>query len=68
MPTYDFKCPEGHEFEEFQSMNEEPKSVCPKCGKDAPRIFGAGSSLVFKGTGFYITDYKKPASEPKKDS
>lgn len=59
MPTYDFKCPEGHIFEEFQSINEEPSAACPTCGKQSFRMIGAGSGLMFKGSGFYITDYKK---------
>ena len=62
MPTYDYKCSCGNEFEDFQSINSEPKSACPKCGKEAPRIMSSGSSLVFKGSGFYITDYKKTGS------
>ena len=62
MPTYDYRCSCGHEFEEFQGINSEPVAICPKCGKDASRVIGAGGGLMFKGTGFYITDYKKPAS------
>ncbi|MBL7958657.1 zinc ribbon domain-containing protein [bacterium] len=59
MPTYDFKCPEGHVFEEFQRINDEPSTACPTCGKPSSRMIGAGSGLMFKGSGFYITDYKK---------
>ena len=59
MPTYDYKCPEGHVFEEFQSMNEEPIARCPTCGQNGQRLISSGSSLMFKGSGFYITDYKK---------
>ncbi len=59
MPTYDYKCPEGHTFEEFQNINEEPVATCPQCGKPSSRMIGAGSGLMFKGSGFYITDYKK---------
>ena len=59
MPTYDFKCPEGHVFEEFQQINEEPSAPCPTCGKPSVRMIGSGSGLMFKGSGFYITDYKK---------
>jgi len=62
VPTYDYKCSCGHEFEEFQSINSEPKSICPKCGSEAPRIISAGVGLMFKGNGFYITDYKKSAA------
>jgi putative FmdB family regulatory protein len=59
MPTYDYECPEGHVFEEFQSMNAEPVAKCPTCGKDGRRLISSGSALMFKGSGFYITDYKK---------
>lgn len=59
MPTYDFKCPDGHVFEEFQRINEPPTVSCPTCGKPSIRMIGAGSGLMFKGSGFYITDYKK---------
>lgn len=59
MPTYDFKCPDGHIFEEFQRINEPPTVACPTCGKPSVRMIGAGSGLMFKGSGFYITDYKK---------
>jgi putative FmdB family regulatory protein len=59
MPTYDYECPEGHVFEEFQSMNAEPVANCPTCGKSGKRLISSGSSLMFKGSGFYITDYKK---------
>jgi putative FmdB family regulatory protein len=64
MPTYDFKCPDGHLFEEFQSMNEEPIAKCPTCGKDGQRLISTGSALMFKGSGFYITDYKKANVSP----
>jgi len=67
MPTYDYRCPDGHVFEEFQSMKEEPGAVCPQCGKDAIRLIGAGSGLMFKGTGFYITDYKKKPDNGKSE-
>lgn len=70
MPTYDYRCPSGHVFEEFQSMNAEAKATCPQCGQEAARLIGAGSGLMFKGSGFYITDYKKNNgnSEAKKDT
>jgi putative FmdB family regulatory protein len=68
MPTYDYVCPKcGHEFEQFQPMSDAPLKRCPKCKKlGLKRLVGAGAGLIFKGTGFYITDYKKtsaPASE-----
>jgi len=69
MPTYDYECPNGHVFEEFQSMSSEPKAICPQCGKDATRKIGTGGGLMFKGSGFYITDYKKNGkSDSKSDS
>jgi putative FmdB family regulatory protein len=74
MPTYEFRCPTGHEFEKFyRSMSAAPREVpCPTCGKIAERQMSAGAGLVFKGSGFYITDYgkdgKKPAAEGKSDS
>jgi putative FmdB family regulatory protein len=59
MPTYEYKCTSGHLFEEFQSINTEPVAICPQCGSPASRVIGSGAALVFKGSGFYITDYKK---------
>jgi putative FmdB family regulatory protein len=61
MPTYEFRCPKGHEFEKFyRSMSAAPLEVaCPTCGKTAERQFSVGAGLVFKGSGFYITDYGK---------
>jgi putative FmdB family regulatory protein len=61
MPTYEFRCPTGHEFEKFyRSIGGAPSEVpCPTCGKTAERLMSAGGGLVFKGSGFYITDYGK---------
>jgi len=61
MPTYEFRCPKGHEFEKFyRSMSAAPlEAPCPTCGKIAERQMSAGAGLVFKGSGFYITDYGK---------
>lgn len=59
MPTYEYACPEGHEFELFQKMSEKPRAKCPVCGKMAIRKISGGVGLVFKGSGFYITDYGK---------
>ena len=72
MPTYEFRCPTGHEFEKFyRSISGAPSEVaCPTCGKKAERQMSAGGGLVFKGSGFYITDYgkdgKKPQTSPAK--
>ena len=71
MPTYDYQCQAcGHTWELFQSMNDSPIKSCPKCKKrKAKRLLGVGAGLIFKGTGFYETDYKnKPGGESKKDS
>ncbi len=61
MPTYDYACAKcGHAFEQFQSMKDAPLRKCPKCGKNTlKRLVGGGAGLIFKGTGFYLTDYKK---------
>lgn len=60
MPTYDYKCNAcGHRFELFQSMAGKPKRKCPKCGKSAlERLIGVGAAVLFKGSGFYQTDYR----------
>jgi putative FmdB family regulatory protein len=64
MPTYDYVCAKcGHEMEVFQSMKEAPLKKCPACKKPAlKRRVGGGAGLIFKGSGFYLTDYKKPAA------
>ena len=67
MPTYEYACQKcGHEFEQFQSMRDEPLKKCPKCKKAAlKRLVGSGAGLIFKGTGFYITDYKNKSGKPE---
>lgn len=65
MPTYEYRCENGHEFEAFQKMSDDPIDVCPECGAPAERKISSGAGLVFKGSGFYITDYKR-AGEKKK--
>jgi putative FmdB family regulatory protein len=66
MPTYEFRCPAGHGFEKFwRKISDAPTSVeCPTCGRTAERKVSAGAGLLFKGQGFYITDYGK---DGKKD-
>jgi putative FmdB family regulatory protein len=76
LPTYEYKCLNcKKKFEKLQRITEEPLKKCPKCGGKPERLIGGGAGLIFKGSGFYITDYKKkPApkgnskSEPKKES
>lgn len=72
MPTYDYQCDScGHEFELFQSMKDEAIRKCPKCKKlKLRRLFGTGAAIVFKGSGFYQTDYRSDSykKEAKADS
>src|SRR3954447_16369945 len=60
MPTYDYRCKAcGHEFEEFQSITAPTLKKCPKCGKPKlERLIGTGAGIIFKGSGFYETDYR----------
>lgn len=63
MPTYDYKCIKcGNTFEQFHGINERPQVVCPKCGSIAQKQISLHSGLIFRGSGFYITDYKKSNS------
>jgi putative FmdB family regulatory protein len=64
MPTYEFRCPDGHEFEKFyRKISDAPQSElpCPECGKLSMRLVSGGAGLLFKGSGFYLTDYGKNA-------
>jgi putative FmdB family regulatory protein len=67
MPTYDYKCDAcGHAFEQFQSITADPIRKCPKCGKmKVKRLIGTGAGLIFKGSGFYITDYRDQGYKDK---
>jgi putative FmdB family regulatory protein len=60
MPTYDYECDAcDHRFDVFQTISDDPLKQCPKCGrKKLRRLFGAGAGLIFKGSGFYLTDYR----------
>ena len=74
MPTYDYKCLECDvQFEKFQGITEQPLKDCSECGGKVKRLIGAGAGLIFKGSGFYITDYrsegyKESAKKEKKKS
>lgn len=66
MPTYEYECPDGHTFEKFQKISDRPRAKCPVCGKPASRKISGGAGLVFRGSGFYITDYGKDGKGPRK--
>ncbi len=73
MPTYQYRCSEcGHEFEEMQTITADPITECPNCSGKVQRVISGGGGFLFKGTGFYITDYRdskyKEASKKEKDS
>ncbi len=70
MPTYEYVCRQcGHTFEEFQSMTEEPLTRCPECGTDnLARVMGTGGGIIFKGSGFYITDYRNTGASGRTDA
>ena len=58
MPTYEYRCDKGHTFERFQRMADPPLDVCVECGAPAERLLSPGAGILFKGSGFYITDYR----------
>ena len=69
MPTYDYECTKcGYIFEVFQKINSKPKNKCPKCGGKVKRLISGGCGLIFKGSGFYITDYKRKGQRSDKPS
>ena len=70
MPTYEYKCNAClHTFEQFQSMKDKTLRTCPKCGKKAlERLIGLGAAVIFKGSGFYQTDYRSDAYKKSADS
>jgi putative FmdB family regulatory protein len=67
MPTYEYECKScGHTFEAFQAMSDDPLKSCPQCGKDVRRLIFGGTGVIFKGSGFYVTDKSKaPGGAPK---
>ncbi len=68
MPTYEYKCNQcGHQFEAFQKISDDPLTECPQCGGEIVRLISGGTGLIFKGSGFYLTDYarKNSSSAPK---
>jgi len=73
MPTYDYKCQDcGYSFEKFQSINARKLTRCPRCGGKVKRLIGTGAGILFKGSGFYETDYRsqsyKDGEKKEKDS
>ena len=66
MPTYEYKCPKGHVFERsFSRITSQRRAKCPVCGKRAERQISGGAGIVFKGSGFYHTDYKRAGEKPE---
>jgi len=64
MPTYEYECEKcGNKFEKFQNMTDNPLKKCPKCNGPVKRLIGRGAGIIFKGSGFYATDYKKTKPE-----
>jgi putative FmdB family regulatory protein len=68
MPTYDYECKAcGHVFEHFQMMSDDPLKDCPKCGQEVRRLIGGGLGIIFKGSGFYVTDNRSAGNGGGKD-
>lgn len=66
MPTYHYRCPScGHDFEKFEKITAKARPKCPQCGTRAERQISGGAGLLFKGSGFYITDYKRPKGDDR---
>jgi putative FmdB family regulatory protein len=69
MPTYEYECTAcKHTFEEFQKITDKPLTECPRCGGKVRRLISGGVGLIFKGSGFYVTDYKRSNLPKKKEA
>jgi putative FmdB family regulatory protein len=69
MPTYEYECRScGHTFEAFQSIKDRPLRRCPACGKGVKRLIGTGAGIIFRGSGFYETDYRSEDYRKKAES
>lgn len=69
MPTYEYECKHcGHSFEISQKMTDPPLDKCPKCSHKVRRLIGTGAGIIFKGSGFYATDYRKKTKDPQRPS
>jgi putative FmdB family regulatory protein len=67
MPTYEYECKScGHTFDVFQNMSDEPVRICPECGREVRRLIRGGTGVIFKGSGFYVTDKNKSSGTPSK--
>lgn len=68
MPTYSYKCPAcGHEYTRFQKITDTSRAKCPRCATRGERVITGGGGLIFKGSGFYITDYKRAGTAAGKE-
>ena len=68
MPTYEYECEKcHHQFEKFQNITDEPVKVCPVCGGKVKRLISGGGGLLFKGNGFYITDYRSESYKKRQE-
>lgn len=66
MPTYEYECEEcGHHFEKFQNITAPPEKECPRCQGKVKRLIRGGGGIIFKGSGFYATDYRSPEYKKK---
>jgi putative FmdB family regulatory protein len=66
MPNYDYRCPDcGHEYTKFQKITDESRAECPNCGTPGDRVISGGAGLIFKGSGFYVTDYARAGEKAK---